>query len=246
MSQGSSSGGKSSQSPATAGSFGAAPDSMANMAIGGYQGPNFFSGIANNAPGGAYTPPNQVAQTQQSQMQSQQAAPDSGKTFQPLEQRSFADQMNNSVQDYHLPGYGQPQIGPGQEMNLPLEQRSFADQINQYPQPEITNFQPEPVTGPGFKVGYGEEMNLPLEQRSFADQINQYPQPAVAPAPAPAAKLPALSPKPAPKPAPRPVAKPSPFKTAAKPVAKPAPFKPVLTRPGVQPILRTALKPPGR
>ena len=41
-------------SPGTGGSYGAAPDSLAASSIGGPAGANFFTGVANNAPGGAY------------------------------------------------------------------------------------------------------------------------------------------------------------------------------------------------
>jgi hypothetical protein len=34
--------------------YGASPDSLAAASIGSAQGPNFFTGVANNAPGGAY------------------------------------------------------------------------------------------------------------------------------------------------------------------------------------------------
>ena len=88
-------------SPGQSGSFGAAPASMANMAIGGYQGPNFFSGIANNAPGGAYTPPNQVAQTQQSQMQSQQAGPNQGGLSAPPAYSPY--NMNMATPEFNAP-----------------------------------------------------------------------------------------------------------------------------------------------
>jgi len=96
------------------------------------------------------------------------------------------------------------------------------------------------------------------------EQNYQPPAPAPAPAPAPFTGVstappvarpqprpaPAVTPKPVaklPAPAPRPAPKPVTVKPVARPVGvTPAPFKPVLTRPGVQPLLRTAPKPPGR
>ena len=168
-------------SPGQSGSFGAAPASMANMAIGGYQGPNFFSGIANNAPGGAYTPPNQVAQTQQSQMQSQQAGPDQGGLSPEQNQmaQTYRDFMGGSNDLYNQDTAGWNQVNNIAAQNMTGGNSVYGPRHSVYGPSHPVYGQPNHLVGSALQAA---EAGLAPEQQQLMDAQTGFFQDSIAPA----------------------------------------------------------------
>jgi len=252
--------------------YGASPDSLAANAVGTPDGANFFTGVANNAPGGAYGATQQATDRMNSATQLQQMGGPLGSTGAQALQTGMAGlQSASGPQDlynqYASTLFGQPAatVAPGVTPN-PQPPATVADLTpqNLYNQYASTLFgQPANGYTPNFA---GTQGGLSPEQTALmaaqTGLFNSNIGPATTPAPfngvstAPATVRPQPPAAPAPAPvvrAPAPVARPAPVVRAPAPVARPAPvavkpspFKPVLTRPGVQPALRTAPRPPSR
>ena len=242
--------------PATGGSYGKSPggqnlpfggtginipqSAAADAALGGDNGANFFSGIANNAPGGAYGATQQATDQANSANQSQQMGGPLGNTgAQTLQsgQAGIASAMSpqDAYNSYQNVLQGTPAAAYTPNFaGTPGGMPANSDQQNQMIAAQTGLFQnqltPQDAYNSYSNMLYGQPAPAPFTGTSQAPATVR-PQPVAAPAPVvakPVVAKPVVTPKPAPV------------------VARPAPFKPVLTRPGVQPALRTAPKPPGR